>query len=462
MSVRPRGLGVTNALKAGAALALASLLLWQGWQTIHLYRGLVPMYQNREPPLLADSDWPAFYAGARLFVSAERERSYNQEAQAREVLRVKGFAPDDLDQDSPWYRYYNPPAYSVFLAPLTLLDLRTAYLVTVAVNVAGLLALLYLIGVILNWRQPLTVFAAGAITVSTPLHYAFWHSQPTILLALAIGWAFVLAERGRTLLAGLLLGLTFIKPQWLTLSSVSLIRTYPRAVLATLFSAAGMVLPFAVIGARGVLDYVHLVFGRGKGDIGDNGFTEALLSWSGFVRAYSGDAMPHAWLALSFVTFALFAFVWLSGNRDHLPLAAMITTLLVVPHSHPQDWLLLVPAACFLLRAQSGLRLILSGAILAGLLLALNDWSGLDGRETAIYWPTLAGFTTLLWLALFALHQDGRLVLGVVAPAETTSQVIDGRASATEPFSPIRPKRLAIRTFSRLSGRARDASGRFY
>jgi hypothetical protein len=86
-----------------------------------------------------------------------------------------------------------------------------------------------------------------------------------------------------------------------------------------------------------------------------------------------------------------------------LPLAGAITFVLVVPHSHPQDWIMLAPGMAFLLRSQvRPLELAVTAALFAGLSAGLDHWSNLPDRRYVIYWPTLVGFVLLTWLLILA------------------------------------------------------------
>lgn len=403
---RPR-LGAAAA--ASAYCVVTVLLLVQAARIIGHYEGVVRNYGINDP-VLGGSDFPAFYMGAKLMVSSQRQALYDEEAQAREVVSVKGYG-DDLSHDSTWFRYYNPPAYSVLIAPLAVLPVRQAYLVTVTLNLVGAAALAWLMGAILRWRQPLTAIAIGTLVTSETLLYSFWQGQPSLLLATVIGAAFLLAERRRSWSAGAVLALAGVKPQWLVLPALSVFRTRPRAVFAFAATTALMLLPFLTIGTKGASDFIHLVRARGQGDIHDDGFAEAVLSWSGFFRAYAGSVRPEAWAAFSLLTLLAYLPIWASGKADLLPMGAVLGTLLVGPHSHPQDWLLIAPAACFLLRNHSGARLWTSGGLLLSIWWSLNRWSGLAGSETAVYWPTLAGFATLLWVWALAVEADLRVLV---------------------------------------------------
>jgi hypothetical protein len=87
--------------------------------------------------------------------------------------------------------------------------------------------------------------------------------------------------------------------------------------------------------------------------------------------------------------------------------------LIVVPHSHPQDWLLVVPAAAILLSvswttvARAGVA-----SLLLATFVATNNWQAaqrqMDATGEAIFWVTLTAFGLLVWLTLEALYEARR------------------------------------------------------
>jgi hypothetical protein len=93
--------------------AFATILVWQLARVGDDYPQIVKDYESHLPRL-GGSDFPAFYMGAKLFVT-DPAHAYDETAQARTILELKGYG-DDLSQDSTWYRYYNPPAFSFLWA----------------------------------------------------------------------------------------------------------------------------------------------------------------------------------------------------------------------------------------------------------------------------------------------------------------------------------------------------------
>jgi dolichol kinase len=123
-----------------------------------------------------------------------------------------------------WYRYYNPPAYSLLLAPLTLLEVQPAYAVTLALNVIGLALLLRVLFLVYGRRDKVFLLLVAAVLTSIPVSYAFWHSQPTLFLAAFTGLSTSELERGRERLSGFYWALCAIKPHWLLFQGAVLLR----------------------------------------------------------------------------------------------------------------------------------------------------------------------------------------------------------------------------------------------
>src|SRR5581483_5390222 len=113
---------------------------------------------------------------AELISSGDRAHVYDKREMVRRMLMTQGYTagqiPADLDPDSPqyqWYRYYNPPAYLFALAPLTLLDARSAYLVTVGINILLAAILALMLGMVLRWRQPHSSLLIAGLFAFNPL-----------------------------------------------------------------------------------------------------------------------------------------------------------------------------------------------------------------------------------------------------------------------------------------------------
>ena len=376
-------------------------------------------HSKTEAPLLPFTDFEMFFAGATLARSNNRENLYDKPTIVRQILIARGYRfaeiPDPIDTQSPehiWLRYYNPPAYLFAWAPATFLSVRDAYVFAVGLNVVLLGALAVLLGFVLRWRLPHTVIVLLGLFGFSPVYFTLHHGQPSILIAGLLAAGYIALRRGRPLWAGLLLSLTGVKPH-LLMPSVPLMKR--RDLIVPFFGGCilFLALPFIILGPGAVIDYIKLVLDRGDGDLTNSTYGEALLSWSGFWRALTGEPQPLLWLLSSIATLGVYARVWLRSNAAVTLAAAIPAFLLIVPHSHPQDWTLMATAAALLLSLRwSPLALAGIGVLLLGVFVGANEWihatRAVDRGETQIYWVSLAAAGLLGWLALLSwTREDG-------------------------------------------------------
>jgi hypothetical protein len=295
------------------------------------------------------------------------------------------------------------------MSPLTALDLHVAYLVVVAVNVALMGLLLYLTGVLLRWRQPasLLVMITALGLMSVP--QSIYQGQPTILIAVLTTGAFLLTQSGRSTAAAVLVAFAAAKPQYAVTAALPLLRARWRAVFPLAVAGfAVTLLPFLALGLGVLADYIDLVMGRGSDDLSNAEYSAHVLSWPGFLVGLTGSVQPFASVALTSISVGLFLLVLRQGDRYLTWSASILCALLILPHSHPQDWMLTVPAAAILLArpTSASLRNVTIGLLIAGYV-AANTWvvaSGVvyDGGR-ALYAVTPVTALLLAWLAVITL-----------------------------------------------------------
>jgi len=387
-----------------------ALILWAIAVLVATASVVADAHSKMERDETVVNDFPIFYAGARGVTADDREHVYEAATIKETILSLW------VDRDSetaqkmfPLFQYLNPPFYLFALSPLTQLDIEDAYLVTVAIN-CGLLGLLLLLsGTILKWRQPATLFfglcSLGFMAVPTSVYNA----HPSILLAVLLMSAFILAQRGRTLIASLLVAFIAVKPQWALATGVSLVRHTPRASLPlVIFGAALVFLPFVLLGADALVDYVRLLRARGSDDLSNPDFARHALSWAGFLFAITGSTQAVASTLLSVASVAVFAVIWRRGDPSLTWTASILVVLIALPHSQPQDWILTVPAAAILLARPTTAPLRTWTAVLLSVGFAAAN-STLVSREivqdggTAVYFGTLMAATLLVWCAALPL-----------------------------------------------------------
>jgi len=403
---------------AGRLAIDAALCLFLGFGIALAYGIFGPIqeaYNQMREDSLNGTDFTMLYAGSKNVVSSERSHTYELDVVVGSILQEYSLQPEQAGRvNSIWLRYYNPPVFLFLLSPLTLLDLHVAYLAAIAINVAATGALVFLLGGLFRWRHPHTMLVGAAVLGFVPTYWALYHFQPTVLIAVALTGAFMALEKGRGGLASAALMFALAKPQWLAASSAVAVRLRPRMALplggATI--AVGF-LPFLLIGPGSIADYVDLATSRGISDLSDVRYAAGLLSWPGFFWALSGDVQTEASLAMTALSLAAFALVLLRGDRYLSWTAAICTTLIAVPHSHAQEWILLAPAAAILLaRPGPPSGFAVSAVLSVCAYLAVNSWlfarsAVLDG-ERSLYLATPAALLIVLWCAVLPLLERRR------------------------------------------------------
>jgi len=361
------------------------------------------------PPLLRGlDDFTVFYTAGRLARKGKFGALYDPSRIGTEILRDRGFQDPETaiqtDTAEPYYRYYNPPAWAILTAPLTLLSMKEAYVVAGVINLAAIACMAILIGRILGDRPLTFAFLALGMMSFDPTYATFQGGQQSVLLSLAVGVAFLSLQEGSPGRRGLWMALVLVKPHFFPFNAASLLRLDQRA-WRTMFIVGVLVLvPFLLVGPAGIKDYLHITSTRAHLDTTKLPFATLVLSWPGFFAAWSrGDVSPYLVYAAAFVTLILFLIVLRRGDRFLLPMAAALATLIALPHSHIQDWFLLVPGAAFLMARPTHHALRFMNVCLLFLLyLAVNDWSGaflrLMHSRSEIYWATPAAFVLLIWL----------------------------------------------------------------
>jgi hypothetical protein len=350
-------------------------------------------------------DFPVFYGGAKTALH-DPAHLYDRELLPDDIARAYGYSSQSEvpPNRAAWFRQYNPPFYLLLLAPLSLLGIHIAYLAAVVLNVLALTALIYLLGTALHWHRPGWPLLGAATFSFLPIHAALLHGQPNVIIAALVMGAFLAAERQRTLLASLLLAFTSIKPQWAAFTSLAFLRGSPRALLTVLaVSGTLFVGPFLVIGVGSLQDYAAIIRDLGGTDLTDSGYSAQLHNWGGFFRALTGHPQPSAVLGASAATLAALALVFLRGERELTWSAALMATI-ISAHASPQDWVLAIPAAVFLIRrpmppAFLAFTVFLLLAIYSGIMAGIIADDGVFSGSWFIYWHVLAAFALIMWCA---------------------------------------------------------------
>ena len=234
-------------------------------------------------------------------------------------------------------RFISPPPFAWLVVPLTGLGAAGAVYAWLAISVASLVAAWWLAAPG-DWRErALWLMAALAWY---PVLYGLSLAQPALVIVLITAAAWRLTEAGRPYIAGVVLGLSVIKPQ-LTLLLPLVLLASGRWKVALAWAATASVLALgslAVIGPQGLSDYQALLT-EAQHVANNRYFTFAYLVGPGalsyvvqgmvigvaIVAAYLNRKAAHARLfALGLVATAIGATYWHLQDYTTLVLAAWL------------------------------------------------------------------------------------------------------------------------------------------
>jgi hypothetical protein len=402
---------------AGATLLFAISLVQRVDETQHEQR-LIP-----DLPYDQRTDYNYFYASATLALNGDASQLYPASGEKTVQPGDPAFAAarDDDERARLLTRgaYYNPPALALLQAPLAALDFKTSYRVYTALSLAALVAFLAL-----AWRTgrsapELPLFVLGAIAFR-PVHEVVIMGHPTFFFLLALTGGFLLLRADRPVLAGLVLSLLVLKPQWAVLPGLFLLVRGEWRALGTMLGAAAVifVVPFLYTGFETFENYVRVTRAVSSADLSD---APHMFSWNGFLfKLGGGPAHGHepppklAIVALIALALPFLAYVW--ASRDYLlgAAATVLTMLLVSVHSVWYDWALLLAAGLFLvMRAPTmsrGMRvemwvvmlLAFTQASASITTLLAPDRHNIDWHARGLFLITPVAFGALVWLASVA------------------------------------------------------------
>ncbi|HXH23561.1 MAG TPA: glycosyltransferase family 87 protein [Dehalococcoidia bacterium] len=393
-------------------------------------------YELRLIPYLAYDDrvdFAYFYAAADMVWHGDLDEVYPEK---HEYIFYPGDPAFDLIGDEyvkarllTRGNYYNPPLVAILQAPLTLLGFKWAFWTFSLISAGAFAAFVLLFWWLGRGIPELPLVLLGTVAFQ-PVHEAIIMGHLSLFFVFALGAGFFALRADRPVLAGLLLSLLALKPQWAILPGLFLLVRGEWRALASMGLAAMLLFfaPFLVAGFGTFADYVEFLRGQSSVDVGN---APHMFSWNGFLskleanqiaEVYTADVNEPLLYALQALTLAVVVIVWL-GRDLYLGVAATIVGMLLLStHSVWYDWAFLVVAAAALtLRpAPAGVRAQLWVLLLALFISSSQSVDTVfapDGRHGFIHWSeagffsvTLVSFALLLWCAGRAVL-EGRLQL---------------------------------------------------
>ncbi len=343
------------------------------------------------------------------------------------------------------------PGLTVLMHPLTWMSMRPAFAVYFGVNVAALLgvAAIAQAGV----RSPVAKAAVMLGVLALPqTHWALRVGHFTEVLAFSALAGLLLAER-RPVLAGVLIAMLALKPQYLPLPLIYLLftrnwRAFGVATggLGALAIAGVLAMALREPSGLGMFAYTANYFIEKLPDLaryatigqGDANYTQSWqYSWYGFLVSLGVDRNPLVAGMLTALSLAAVAAVWLRCSPPVAKVATALGMLLIVPHTTFYNWSMLSVAFALLLHADLRPRwlvptLAAGVAIAAAATQQATPWplpvdryrpAGTDG----IYWLQPA---VLLSLCIMAVAGKGAAVQESVLRARAVRWTAPARAAS--------------------------------
>lgn len=342
--------------RRAAIIAVAAPVALGGTLALVQWLALLRALRDARPPQV---DFPAFWSAARLVADGRGDELFDIEA----VGAIEaGIETGVLYTQA----YLNPPFFAGLLAPLGTLSYIDAYLVWTAFNGALFalsLALLWRLtsGAPRHTRRWLLVATAGFALVP----FAIQLGQFSMLLLVSWAATALALRSGRERLAGLALAPTLVKPELLIPVALALLLARRYRSIATLGACTivAIAASLAVAGVASLWEYPAFVASDAATDAHGT-ILPWMMGWNGLLgaalRPESPGLLTLLTLPLSTATVAFAVRPWRAGPpADQADLArrwALLTvaTVLADPHIYPQDLVILLPAAWWLLATARG------------------------------------------------------------------------------------------------------------
>ncbi len=317
---------------------------------IVLVPGLLPFLRSGYP------NFASFYTAGDMVRRGQTTSLYNLSAQYQ---LQKQFAPDVGIRQAA-LPYYHPPFEAILFWPFTFLGYWRAYLVWTALNLAMVASSLVELRRQFAENGILSpAFVVLAAAGFFPLFGAIIQGQDCILLLFLYVLAAVTFKKEQDALTGAILGLGLFRFQ-LVLPLVLILALRRWRLLLGFVPVAGLLalVSLAMLGWRGVLDYMRLVLTLEKTGAGGSIVALGMPNLRGMIAGLPGvDAGSTLGMMfiLAFSIVVILITVWQIRPAHYSILfsfiLATIATVLVSYHALTYDLTLLLPAALLLFSA---------------------------------------------------------------------------------------------------------------
>jgi len=302
---------------------------------------------------ILDNDLTLVFIGARIGLEHGWSHVYSLTLQHDLFAQLRPHAAFNDGE-----RFVSPPPFAWVVAPLSVFGAAGATYAWLAISLGALVAAWWLAAPGASPKRAL--WLPGALAWY-PVLYGLSLAQPDLVILglAAVGWR--LAESGRPYLAGLVLGLSVIKPQLLLLLPLVLLCAGRWKIVAT-WAAAAIVMAAAslwLIGAQGLHDYESLL-SEAQHVANNRYFTLAFVLGPG-VLSYLGQGVVV-------VAAAVGAYLNRHEGNARIFAVGIVATALGATYWHLQDFTVLVLAAWLFWREglSTPLRLLMLVVVIAG------------------------------------------------------------------------------------------------
>lgn len=291
-------------------------------------------------------DFVAFWAAAKLAVAGEAISAFDPNALV---------AAQSLASDSTWaiYAWHYPPSFHLLVMPLGWLSFSAAFAIFSACAFGAY------IWALRGWAN--TVPGGMSLAVAAPpVAFVLVTGNTSLLWAAALLAGLSALDRGQAFVAGAMIALLTLKPQFGLLIPIALIarRDWRVIIWATLSTAAVTALTVAVFGAGYWVEFFRAM-ARAAGHfeiIGPNAVT--MITWYAFSRQFGLDH-DAALVVQTISLIGAAAAVGLVWSRSRTPMDLKIAvlclaTLISTPYAFQYELVLAVLGALFLARAGLG------------------------------------------------------------------------------------------------------------
>ena len=279
---------------------------------------------------ILDNDLTLVYIGARIGLEHGWSHIYSLPLQHDLFQQLR---PHAVFNDGE--RFVSPPPFAWLLVPLGVFGPGVATFAWLAISLAALAVAWWLAAPGDGWTRALWLLGALAWY---PLLYSLSLAQPALAIIALAAIAWRLAEVGKPYSAGVVLGLSVIKPQLLLLLPLVLLFAGRWRIVAAWAATAAVfaVVSLAVIGGQGLSDYLALL-DEAQHVVNNRYFTLAFILGPGPLSHIAQGAV----VAIAVVA----AYVNRHAGHARLFTLGIVATALGATYWHLQDFAVLVLAA---------------------------------------------------------------------------------------------------------------------